>query len=67
MGARAERVGAEAKSPQLITKTSSSSQNLQESAAHLLQLGDPAGLQALSFTLPSNSQVPNIGSQKQEV
>ena len=25
------------------------------------------GLQALSFTLPSNSQVPNVGSQKQEV
>lgn len=43
VGAPAERVGSEARFPQLITETSSSSQNLQESAAHLeMQLGDPA-------------------------
>lgn len=43
VGAPAEKVGEEAKSLQLIAETSSSSQNLQESAAHLeMQLGDPA-------------------------
>ena len=43
VGAPAERVGEEARSPPLITETSSSSQNLQENAAHLeMQLGDPA-------------------------